>query len=218
MAGGSYAPTMIELLMEGQFQTFFLIALVLVIAISLHEFSHAISADLQGDPTPRTAGRVTLNPLKHLDPIGTFAIVLVGFGWGKPVPFTPRALRNQRFGPAGVALAGPLMNLLLAILAAFLLVVLDVRGGVLGEFLGIALFLNVLLAVFNLIPLPPLDGSRILSLFLPPHRQNIIYFLDRWGFLILLLLMVLRVISRVIFPLVTAVQDFLVRTMTVLIG
>lgn len=187
---------------------FLLLALSLVGAIALHEFSHALAADLQGDRLPRAMGRLTLNPLRHLDPLGTLCIVLAGFGWGKPVEFRLQALASRRFGGAIVALAGPLMNVLLALIAAVVLTPLTeltsdlsgddvqavVRAGAIGllplipRFLFYFLSINVLLAVFNLLPVPPLDGSRLLTIFLPPRRQPIIYFLDRYGILILLVI------------------------------
>ena len=180
---------------------FFMLAISLVLSLALHEFAHALAADLQGDRYPRAMGRLTVNPIKHLDPFGSLMILLVGFGWAKPVPFRPEALRSQRFGAALVALAGPMMNLLLAIvgLIGLKLTIPDpfISGGTLfidqaGLRGQIAIFwisfssINVILAVFNLLPLPPLDGSRLLTIFLPPKRHNIIYFLDKYGIFILL--------------------------------
>ena len=166
---------------------FVLLAVALIGAIGLHEYAHALAADLQGDRMPRAMGRLTPNPVKHLDPVGTLFIFLVGFGWGKPVEFRPQALSSQRFGAAMVALAGPTMNLVLAFVAALVAIQF---GGTLPDFAHRFLegffTINVLLAVFNLIPLPPLDGSRLLTIFLPPKRQNIIFFLDRYGFIILI--------------------------------
>ena len=180
---------------------FAMLAVSLVLSLSLHEFSHAWVADLQGDRLPRAMGRVTINPIRHLDPLGTLLLVLVGFGWAKPVEFRPSALRSQRFGAAIVALAGPGMNLLLAVVGFIGLRLTASDSFISGDTLfidqegligQIAVFwiyfssINVLLAVFNLIPLPPLDGSRLLTIFLPPKRQNIIYFLDKYGFFILI--------------------------------
>ncbi len=168
---------------------FFLLAIAIIEAIALHEYAHALAADLQGDRMPRAFGRLTLNPAKHLDPLGTILIFLVGFGWGKPVEFRPEALASKRFGAAIVALAGPLMNLLLAVVAAFMMTLFidaDNVDGVIATFLLVFFSINLLLAVFNLIPLPPLDGSRLLTIFLPPSKQKIIFFLDRYGFIILL--------------------------------
>src|ERR671915_253632 len=107
---------------------FVLLAVALIEAIALHEYAHALAADLQGDRLPRALGRLTLNPIRHLDPLGTLLIFLVGFGWGKPVEFRQQALSSARFGAAIVALAGPLMNLLLAVVAAFFLTALAHTG------------------------------------------------------------------------------------------
>jgi Zn-dependent protease len=173
---------------------FVMLAISLVLSLSLHEFSHAFVADLQGDRLPRAMGRVTINPVRHLDPLGTLLLLLVGFGWAKPVEFRPSALRSQRFGAAMVALAGPGMNLLLAVVGFIGLrltgfdpfVSQEGLSGQLATFWIYFATINIFLAVFNLIPLPPLDGSRLLTIFLPPKRQNIIYFLDKYGFFILL--------------------------------
>jgi Zn-dependent protease len=189
--------------------TFVLLAVSLLGAITLHEFAHALAADMQGDRMPRAMGRLTLDPSKHLDPLGTLCILLVGFGWGKPVPFRPEALSSRRFGAAIVALAGPLMNLLLALASAFAIRVTGLATGPVGTFLQYFLIINVLLAVFNLIPLPPLDGSRLLTIFLPPSKQKIVFFLDRYGFMILLGLLLIvgtSVLNPVLDPITSAIQ------------
>lgn len=190
---------------------FFLLGAAIIFALALHEYAHALAADLQGDRMPRAMGRLTLNPAKHLDPLGTIMILLVGFGWAKPVQFRPSALASKRFGAAMVALAGPLMNLLLATAAAFGVVVAlnaGVRSIEVIRFLLLFLSINVFLAVFNLVPLPPLDGSRLLTIFLPPNKQNVIYFLDRYGMLILLALLVFGG-TQVLGPIVNWVQDLI---------
>jgi Zn-dependent protease len=168
---------------------FLMLAVAFIIALSLHEYGHAFAATLQGDPTAKLAGRLTINPIKHLDPVGTFMLVMVGFGWGKPVPFAPNKLRSKRFGAAMVGIAGPVVNIILAFLAAFIYLRLNQARppGLLAKFIVTSLYLNVGLALFNLMPIPPLDGSRILSAVLPPDKQEILYFLDKWGFVILLL-------------------------------
>lgn len=189
---------------------FVLLVVALIGAIGLHEYAHALTADLQGDRMPRAMGRLTPNPIKHLDPLGTLFILLVGFGWGKPVEFRPQALSSQRFGAAMVALAGPTMNLALAFVAAVVAVQLgDNLPDFLRTFLSVFFSLNVLLAVFNLIPLPPLDGSRLLTIFLPPKRQNIIYFLDRYGFIILLAVLLFGGFTFIA-PIISAVSDILI--------
>ena len=143
---------------------FVIIAAALVLSLAFHEFAHAYTADRLGDPTPRRYGRVTLNPIKHLDPFGTLLLLLVGFGFARPVPINPNNL--GRWGTMWVAAAGPISNLLIAVVCALLLKVLpltDLTYTILMTVLGI----NVVLAVFNLIPIPLLDGSRILGALVP---------------------------------------------------
>ena len=189
---------------------FVLLVAALIGAIGLHEYAHALTADLQGDRMPRAMGRLTPNPIKHLDPVGTLFIVLVGFGWGKPVEFRPQALSSKRFGAAMVALAGPMMNLLLAFVTALVAIQLgDGLPDFFNTFLSVFFSINVLLAVFNLIPLPPLDGSRLLTIFLPPKRQNIIFFLDKYGFIILLGVLLFGGFTF-IEPIITAVSKFVI--------
>ena len=143
---------------------FVIIALALVLSLAVHEFAHAYTADRLGDPTPRRAGRVTLNPLAHLDPFGTILLLFAGFGFAKPVPVNGNNL--GRWGMLWVAAAGPISNLLIAVLAALLLKFLPLTSLtylVLNTVLGI----NVVLAVFNLLPIPLLDGSRIIAAIFP---------------------------------------------------
>ena len=189
---------------------FILLVVALIGAIGLHEYAHALAADLQGDRMPRAMGRLTPNPIKHLDPIGSLFIVLVGFGWGKPVEFRPQALSSKRFGAAIVALAGPMMNLGLAFVAALVAIQLsDALPDFVSRFLAGFFSINVLLAVFNLIPLPPLDGSRLLTIFLPPNRQNVIFFLDKYGFIILLGVLLFGGFT-ILRPVIEGVREFLI--------
>ena len=177
-------------------QFFFAFVIAVVVGITVHEFSHAAAATAQGDLTAKAQGRLTLNPASHLDPLGSLFLIIGGFGWGRPTPFNPLRMRRRRVGAALVGLAGPLSNVLVAILAAIALRVTNPSGvDVLSSFSGKLFFalveLNVVLAVFNLLPIPPLDGSRLLSVLLPPSRQNIVYFLDRFGIFLLLGLLLL---------------------------
>jgi len=141
-------------------------ALSLLIAITIHEFSHALAADKLGDPTPRSEGRLTLNPLKHLDPLGTLMLLVARFGWGKPVPVDSYNFKNPRRDELIVAFSGPLSNLLLAVLVSLLLSFTSFNFLILS-FLFTLVQLNLVLAIFNLIPIPPLDGSKILFNLLP---------------------------------------------------
>ena len=146
----------------------------IILAIGIHEAAHAFTADFLGDPTPRSLGRTTLNPLAHLDPLGTLVILVTGFfGWGKPAPFDPYNLRDPRRDTALIALAGPASNIVLAVIFSLVL-----RFTALPPIFNIILFslvtLNINLALFNLLPVPPLDGSKIAGLFMS-HESALRY-------------------------------------------
>jgi Zn-dependent protease len=171
-------------------------AIVLLIAFSVHELAHAITADRLGDPTPRRMGRITLNPLAHLDPFGSLMLLISGFGWAKPVMIQPLNLKgNPRSSMAIVAAAGPLSNLALAALFALpvrlgSLDIVVTASGVLPSlnFLVFELiWINLILFFFNLIPVPPLDGYKILTGVLPPDMAYGLRPLEQYGFIILLL-------------------------------
>jgi len=161
--------------------TIFLI-ISLLLAISFHEAAHAWAANRLGDPTARIAGRLTLNPLAHLDPIGTLALIFIHIGWGKPVPVNPNNLKHPSWYNFLIALSGPSVNLILALIAA---VILHFTGNILtlADFLSTFIALNIILMVFNLLPIPPLDGSKIWHLVL--SNQNY-YALEQMGPFILL--------------------------------
>ncbi|OGB74083.1 hypothetical protein A2V68_02555 [candidate division Kazan bacterium RBG_13_50_9] len=154
------------------FDTFIFFVVALVIAITVHEFSHAWVATLMGDPTARLSGRLTLNPLSHLDPLGTIMLFLAGFGWGRPVPYNPNFVRSGKLGETVIALSGPLSNIVAAFIFALPARIYFIQTGVpapetnLMRFLAIVVTINVLLAAFNLIPIPPLDGSKLLYLLM----------------------------------------------------
>lgn len=175
-------------------------AVVLLVAFTVHELAHAVTADYLGDPTPRRRGRITLNPLAHLDPFGTIMLLLSGFGWAKPVMVNPLNLRgNYRTSMAIVALAGPASNVLMAFLFAipFRLGLLEATFGSGGSipspsFLFMQfVFINIVLALFNLIPVPPLDGYKILQGVLPSEMAYQLRPLEQYGFLILIFLIFL---------------------------
>ena len=147
--------------------SYLMMAVSLLFALTVHEYAHAQVADWQGDHTARAMGRLTLNPLAHLDAVGALFIFTMGFGWGKPVPFNPYNLRNKKWGPALVALAGPISNFIMAVLVGLLLRYLHLSGGALLNFFVMFVWLNLMLGVFNLIPAPPLDGSHLLGAIIP---------------------------------------------------
>ena len=167
-------------------------------SVVVHEFAHGWMAFYLGDPTAKHYGRLTLNPIKHLDFFGSLVVpfmvfVVSGgqaiFGWAKPVPFNPRNLRDQRYGEAKVAAAGPLANFLMALVFGLFIRFMPEQFLVstnLIQIFGLIVFLNILLAVFNLIPIPPLDGSKILFAFLPRSLDNIRVFLEKYGTFLLL--------------------------------
>ncbi len=160
----------------------------LILAITVHEFAHAWVANQKGDPTAKATGRLTLNPFAHLDPVGTLFLILAGFGWGKPVPVDPFNLSDPEKDLALISIAGPLTNLLAAILGAVVYHLLFGHQGILTTPLYIFIYINLILAYFNLLPLYPLDGSKIWSLLLPPElSEELTYFSKEYGLLLLVL-------------------------------
>ncbi len=208
---------MINLLFENPL--LFVISVVgLIVAITVHEFAHAYTADKLGDPTPALQGRVTLNPLAHLDPWGTLFILLVGFGWGRPVEFDPFNLRDMRRDAAIISFAGPLSNVILAgltSLLAFGLQATDALNPLLRSIFYLFIFMNIGLAVFNMIPIHPLDGFKIVGGLLSREKAHEWYQLERYGFIFLLLILVpLANNNSVIDIVIRPVVQFLVGLLT----
>jgi Zn-dependent protease len=191
------------------------IAVALVVGITFHEFSHAFIADQLGDHRPRALGRVSLNPVAHIDPMGAIVFVLAGFGWGKPVPVNVYALRPGRVGMAMVAAGGPLANVIVAVAAAVVFRVLELAG-IGGLALDITFYIvlyNLLLAVFNLLPIPPLDGYNVLLAFVPPRTAFTIQRYASYGIIVLLLLVLIpNSPLRLMFDLVRALTALLIGT------
>lgn len=157
----------------------------LLVAITVHEFSHALLADRLGDPTPRLQGRLTLNPLAHLDPIGTLMLILVRFGWGKPVQFDPYNLRSPRRDAALISFAGPASNFIMAAVLGLFIRFFPEFFLMVFPFIQ----LNIILGVFNLIPIHPLDGGKVLvGLLEPQTARDVDHFLNQYGILLLIFL------------------------------
>lgn len=151
--------------------TFLFVAISILAGFTIHEFFHALVADKLGDDTPRSMGRLTLNPLVHMDLLGTVFLLLAGFGWGKPVIVNPNNFENPKFDNLTVSLAGPISNLALAGIAGLIYRFTNLPA-LLESFLIIFVFYNLVLMIFNFLPIPPLDGSKILSIFLPEEVYN----------------------------------------------
>lgn len=186
----------------------------MLLALTFHECAHAWVAYRMGDPTAKMLGRVTLNPLKHLDPIGTIALYLTGmFGWAKPVPINPRNFRDVSKGLLWVSLAGPMSNLFLAAVSALIYKAL-IFGGVsllaaapsvykpVFIMVELSIMINVSLAIFNMVPIPPLDGSKVLMHLLPADKAFAFARFEPYGFMILILLMTTGIINKFISPLI----------------
>jgi Zn-dependent protease len=186
----------------------------LLVAVTVHELSHGLVADRLGDPTARRQGRITLNPLPHIDPLGAIAFVLAGFGWAKPVPVNAQNLRHPRRDMALVAAAGPISNFLVALVAliAFRLVGrLDAAPFLAEPAAGVLLYVylfNLGLGIFNLIPLPPLDGGHFLPYFLPSRSWSLIRQLEQYGPFILILLVMTGATRYIMGPALAIINGF----------
>jgi Zn-dependent protease len=194
----------------------------LLFALTLHELAHGFVAFHLGDPTARDAGRLTLNPLKHLDPLGTIAFFFIKIGWAKPVPVNPSYFRNPKRDMLWVALAGPVTNLVLAVASAILTKGIWALATVLpysaaaeailvpvNSMLIASVWINLVLCIFNFLPIPPLDGSRILTGILPDHLALSYMKIERFGFILILVLAFSGVLSRVIVPIISFANSLL---------
>lgn len=187
----------------------------LVFGITIHEFSHALVAYRLGDPTAKLAGRLNLNPASHLDPIGTIALLVVGMGWGKPTPFDPFNLRNIKRDSALISVAGALSNFLFATIMATPYLVAYYTGTInqsiigLYQILAIAIWINLILGVFNLIPVSPLDGFKVLAGLLPRDWYYDFIQTERYGIFILILLLFTGIVGRILFPIVSILFNIL---------
>lgn len=176
----------------------------LVIALVIHEYAHAKAADVMGDFTPRMTGRLTLNPMAHIDPIGLIMLLVVRFGWAKPVMINARNFRNWRQGELLVAVAGPVANLIVAFISLLAMAVLF-KLGMFSEgvrlVLSMMVLFNINFAIFNMLPLPPLDGSKILMVLLPGRLAYKLISLERYSFIILIFLMMTPFLTMILIPL-----------------
>lgn len=201
-----------------------------IVAITFHEFAHAFVADKLGDDTPRRQGRLNLNPLSHIDPVGFFMLIFAHFGWGKPVEINPANFNRKRSMSAQealVALAGPVMNLIIAIVLTIILftittftptLILSTTGMLIGLTLQMAISVNIGLGVFNLIPLPPLDGSKILMHFLPYNAKTWFENNVQIFYIVFIVLWVTNLISYIISPVINIVSTGIYSMVSALFG
>lgn len=178
-----------------------------LIAIMCHELSHGLVSHLLGDPTPKEQGRLSLNPMKHLDLFGTLSLIFFGFGWAKPVQVDPRYYKNPKWGMALVALGGPLANFVIAFISGLFVIIMykhpidSTLLNVLYNFIYILMVINIGLGVFNLIPIPPLDGSKIIGAILPDNAYNQYMKYQKYGMIFILgLLILLDVLETLGYP------------------
>lgn len=186
----------------------------ILLALTVHEFSHGYVAYLIGDSTAKNSGRLTLNPIAHIDPLGFIMLMFAGFGWAKPVPVNPYLFDiDRRKGTMLVSLAGPASNIIMAILLT-LIFALVIRftgslNNVVQQLFVSAISINLVLAVFNLFPIPPLDGSKIVMSLFPSRFEQTFHELERYSFILLIALLFLGVIRRILFPIVSVLFNLL---------
>ena len=188
-----------------------------LLALTLHELAHGYVALQLGDPTAKNEGRLTMNPLKHLDPIGVLAFIVIRIGWAKPVPVNPNYFKDPRRDMLMVALAGPVANIFLAVASALLYKFLVVLPAFppsvaypLGAMLKASVWVNIMLALFNFLPIPPLDGSKILMGVLPPKAARSYEQYEKYGFVVVMILFVTGVIGKIILPIIDFFYSLLV--------
>ena len=195
-------------------QEIIILAPPFLFALTIHECAHGYVAYRLGDPTAANMGRLTLNPLKHLDPLGVIFFIIAKIGWAKPVPVDPRYFKNPRHDMLWVSLAGPGVNFVLALVSALLVKLLLAFGTGLPmiillpivKMVGASIWINLMLTVFNLLPIPPLDGSKILMSILPPDLAASFARIEPFGFILMLVLFYTGIISKVITPILSFAQ------------
>lgn len=183
----------------------------LLIAIIFHELAHGYAAYKLGDPTAKNAGRLTLNPIKHIDPVGFLFMLIFKFGWAKAVPINPAYFKNRKIDTIIVSVAGVLTNFVLAILFGFIIIKFKITNDYIYQMILIAMWYNLMLGIFNLLPFPPLDGSKIVASLLPTRLEYLFYKYERYFYIVLLLLIMTNTIDKILNPLINILLNSIVR-------
>lgn len=183
----------------------------LLTAIIFHEIAHGLTAYWLGDPTAKNAGRLTLNPIKHIDPVGFMFMLIFRFGWAKAVPINPRYFKNRKLDTILVSLAGVTVNFIIAIIIGAVLVYGNITNETVLDMLGIGMWYNIMLGVFNLLPFPPLDGSKVVASLLPVKLEYFFYKYERYFYIVLLGLIATDMVQRILGPLVNFAYSLIIR-------
>lgn len=183
----------------------------IIIAMAFHEFAHALAAHWMGDDTAERMGRLTLNPISHIDPVGLACLLFGRFGWARPVPFNENNFENRNLGVFVVSIAGVTMNILIAIVSFLLLKWTAglLNNDVYNEVIFNIAWINIAFAAFNLLPIPPLDGSKILASFLPTRQRQVFYHYERYGMILMIVLIATGATQFLLEPLVTGIFEFI---------
>lgn len=183
----------------------------LLTAIIFHEIAHGLTAYWLGDPTAKNAGRLTLNPIKHIDPVGFIFMLIFRFGWAKAVPINPMYFKNRKLDTILVSLAGVTVNFIIAIITGAVLVYGNITNETVLDMLGIGMWYNIMLGVFNLLPFPPLDGSKVVASLLPVKLEYFFYKYERYFYIVLLGLIATDMVQRILGPLVNFAYSLIIR-------
>ncbi len=183
----------------------------LLVAIIFHELSHGLAAYALGDDTAKKAGRLTLNPIKHIDPVGFIAMLVFRFGWAKPVPINPMKFKNRKRDTLLVSIAGPAANFIIAIIIVLILKTNIISNYLAIEMLFITLWYNIMLGIFNLLPFPPLDGSKVVASLLPDKIEYYFYKYQKYLYFILIILIFTDMIDKILSPIIYLVINSLLR-------
>ncbi|QCX32661.1 site-2 protease family protein [Caloramator sp. E03] len=196
---------------------FLMTGIAIIISLSIHEYSHALISTLQGDDIPYRYGRLTLNPLAHIDPIGIISLFLFKFGWAKPVPISSRNYRNRRLGVILTSFAGPVSNIILAFFTALCFYLFNPTNEGIVYFLGELFTINTGLAVFNIIPIPPLDGSKIFGELFGGKVAEFIYGIERWGMFLIFALLWIPQVSYMLSFLIHIVKLYILKLVIMIV-